>query len=184
MENFTGKDMAETYGTGMIARRFFAHLVDIFILAIFSIALFINSFKAEVITYQIVLLIFSLLLHIYIIEGLSGYTFGKFIFRLRVITKDFNSPGILKILIRNSIKLIEINPFLFGGAPALIAVFSTKTRQRIGDIAADTFVVNSSDVSYKKINDNEIKNKISILLIILDVILFIITFNNFLIIKH
>ena len=76
-----------------------------------------------------------------VMEGLTGYSVGKFIARARVIDDRGNVPGIWRAAIRTIFRLLEVNPVFLGGIPAgLVANFS-KSGQRLGDMSAGTYVV-------------------------------------------
>ena len=59
----------------------------------------------------------------------------------QVVDADGNPPGIGRALLRTVLRVIEVNPFVFGAIPAGIAVLASPNRQRLGDMAAGTFVV-------------------------------------------
>lgn len=48
---------------------------------------------------------------------------------------------------RTLLRLVEVSPFLAGGVPAGIVAAATKTHQRLGDLAAGTFVIRAKDRS-------------------------------------
>jgi uncharacterized RDD family membrane protein YckC len=54
--------------------------------------------------------------------------------------------GIYRATIRSVLRLLVVNPLLFGGAPAGVVVCLTKTRQRLGDMVARTFVLKKTDL--------------------------------------
>jgi uncharacterized RDD family membrane protein YckC len=72
-------------------------------------------------------------------EALVGGSLGKLIVGLRVVRVDGNALGLGDVLLRNLLRLIDYQPFLYlvGGAFVLI----TQNSQRLGDIAAGTTVV-------------------------------------------
>jgi uncharacterized RDD family membrane protein YckC len=49
---------------------------------------------------------------------------------------DFSAAALRTIL-----RIIEVNPLLFGAIPAAITIISTRRRQRLGDMLAETVVV-------------------------------------------
>ena len=71
-----------------------------------------------------------------LLEGGFGATFGKAAGRLKVIAKDGSPCGFGRAAIRAWVGLFETNPI---GA---IAIWATPLRQRLGDLAAGTLVVN------------------------------------------
>ena len=79
-------------------------------------------------------------------ETWSGRTPGKVIIGLRVVDANGDAPGFRKAMIRAIVSLIELNPVLFGGLPAAIVVFGSEKRQRLGDMAAGTYVLHEADM--------------------------------------
>jgi hypothetical protein len=82
-----------------------------------------------------------------LLEGLTGYTLGKFVLRIQVVNENGGVPGFVKSLIRTSLRLVETNPLLMGGIPAGICVLVTPKKQRLGDLAAKTYVVKVRDLN-------------------------------------
>lgn len=88
----------------------------------------------------IIIWLVPVIMYFPLLEGLTGYTLGKFILKIKVINKFGNPPGIKKALIRTFFRLIEENPLLAGGIPAGIIVLLSKQGQRIGGMVTDTYV--------------------------------------------
>src|SRR5215468_1016709 len=84
-------------------------------------------------------------------EAFWGRTLGKLLTGLVIIDRDGRPPGIGKALLRTLLRLIEVNPFLLGGIPAGITVIASQNRQRLGDMAARTFVVRSKHLKEARI---------------------------------
>jgi uncharacterized RDD family membrane protein YckC len=76
-----------------------------------------------------------------VMETLWGRTVGKFVAGTIVLTSEGELPGFWRVLIRTVFRLIEVNPILLGGVPAGIAVLATPNKQRLGDLAAGTYVI-------------------------------------------
>jgi uncharacterized RDD family membrane protein YckC len=66
-------------------------------------------------------------------------TVGKALFKLRVVGDEGAPPRKLEILLRNLFKIVEVFYFF----PLLLAVVITRYRQRLGDMAARTAVIDS-----------------------------------------
>lgn len=63
-----------------------------------------------------------------------------------MVDRKGSISGVGKATIRTLTRILEVNPFLAGGIPAgLVAGFS-KSHQRLGDMAAGTFVLKTSDL--------------------------------------
>jgi uncharacterized RDD family membrane protein YckC len=84
----------------------------------------------------------GLMLYFPITEGLWGRSVGKYAASLAVIDEAGRPPGVLKALIRTFVRVIDVNPLL-AGLPAFVAIAASKDRQRLGDVAAQTYVVPS-----------------------------------------
>lgn len=82
-----------------------------------------------------------------VLEHIYGGTPGKFICRIRVVNAHCQPPSWGQAILRTILRLVEVNPFLMGGIPAGIAVLVSKKRQRLGDMAAETFVLRVRDLT-------------------------------------
>ena len=80
-------------------------------------------------------------------ETLWGRSLGKLATGLIVVDKTGARPAFWRVLIRTVLRLVEVNPFLIGGVPAGICVIATKHKQRLGDLAAGTYVIPVKDLT-------------------------------------
>ena len=69
----------------------------------------------------------------------NGQTIGKRLFGLRVIGDDGAPPGFLAIFVRNLVRAVDFLPSFYG--VGLLAIVLSPRSQRLGDIAAGTYVV-------------------------------------------
>jgi len=69
----------------------------------------------------------------------EGRTLGKRIFGLRVISADGSPASFTAVLIRNLLRVIDFLPAFYG--LGLLAIVVSSRSQRLGDLAAGTFVV-------------------------------------------
>jgi len=69
----------------------------------------------------------------------EGRTLGKRIFGLRVITADGSPASFTAVLIRNLVRIVDFLPAFYG--IGLLAIVVSSRSQRLGDLAAGTFVV-------------------------------------------
>lgn len=136
--------LSSTYSASIFFRRWAATIIDFVLIALTTGAVYFVTGD----NYGLLFLVPLLLLCCYyvLLEGLTGYTAGKFAVRIKAVNEFGDAPGVLKGLIRTLARLIEINPFLFGGLPAGITVLATKKHQRIGDMIARTYVVKVKDL--------------------------------------
>jgi len=76
-----------------------------------------------------------------VLEGVWGRSLGKLATGTIVVNAAGHPPGMFRALIRTLTRLVEVNPFLAGGLPAGLTVWLTRGNQRLGDLAAGTYVV-------------------------------------------
>ncbi|MGW9530266.1 RDD family protein [Paenibacillus terrae] len=144
--------LSGTYGVSIFFRRWAAWMID-FILIVFGyggLVYFAAKKVSEAETPNMGMVVMFFLIgsfcYYLLLEGLTGYTLGKFVLRIQVVNGEGKPPGIVKSLIRTLIHLVDTNPLLFLGLPAGICVLVTPRKQRIGDMAANTYVVKVRDL--------------------------------------
>lgn len=81
-------------------------------------------------------------------EGFWGKTPGKWIFKIKVVNLDHKRLGLGRALIRNFLKIVD---GFFNFMVGIMLVAITRDWQRIGDLAADSIVIN--DIKQDKAND-------------------------------
>ena len=79
-------------------------------------------------------------------EWLWGRTLGKLLTGTIVVDQNGNRPSLGQVLVRTVFRVFEINPLLAGGVPAGIAAVLSKRKQRLGDMAANTYVIRARDL--------------------------------------
>jgi uncharacterized RDD family membrane protein YckC len=123
----------------VLGRRIVATLIDYIVCA--SILLIPDTVLGNT-RYKETLWVWLALLAAYfpLMEGLTGYSVGKFITRARVVDDHGNVPGLWRAAIRTVFRLLEVNPFLLGGIPAGLTANFSKSGQRLGDMSAGTYV--------------------------------------------
>ena len=133
--------ISRTSDAGMLLlRRWAGTIIDLVLLATVLIVPLIalaNSATA----WLSLIGVFVVLGYYPITEGIWGQTLGKLITGMVVVDEHGRQPGIPKALLRTLLRLVEVNPFLVGGIPAGIALLVSKDHQRIGDMAAHTYVI-------------------------------------------
>ena len=78
-----------------------------------------------------------------VLEALWSRTLGKFVQGLVVRKLDGNRCDWSAALIRGILRIVEVNPLLFGGLPAGLVIIASVRKQRIGDLLAGTVVVSN-----------------------------------------
>jgi uncharacterized RDD family membrane protein YckC len=138
-------EISSSYDSSIVVRRWLATWIDFLVLAGF---LLIPDGVLGNALYQKTLFVWLGLIALYypLLEGLTGTTLGKWIAHVKVVDEQGQIPGIGKAVIRTLLRLVEVNPILAGGLPAGIVVLTSKKRQRLGDMAAQTYVLKTSDL--------------------------------------
>ena len=90
-------------------------------------------------------------LHVLIGESIAGQSIGKWILRIRVVQADGKKAAPGPIVVRNITRPLEIVSGLF------LFIFVSEQRQRIGDLLAQTLVVEKNRVrpEAQKVNDQD-----------------------------
>jgi uncharacterized RDD family membrane protein YckC len=138
------EQLSSTYSSSIFFRRWAATIIDFLLIALTTGAaayLFKEVPQLLVLAPLLIAICYYLLL-----EGLTGYTAGKFALRIQAVNANGQPPGFVKGLIRTLLRLVDTNPVLFGGLPAGISVLATRKKQRIGDMVANTYVVKVKDL--------------------------------------
>jgi uncharacterized RDD family membrane protein YckC len=76
-----------------------------------------------------------------VLEALWSRTLGKYFQGLIVRKLNGRRCDWKAASIRGGMRIIEVNPLLFGGIPAGLVLISSSRKQRLGDILAGTLVV-------------------------------------------
>ncbi len=140
----TAQQISSSYDFSIVVQRWAATWLDYLFFGGSLAVLFGLTGSSFPAAFGIWLLLF--LLYYPILEGLWGFTIGKLICGLIVVNEYGERPGVLKAIIRTLIRLIEVNPIWVGGIPAGIVVASSSAHQRLGDMAARTYVLRMSDM--------------------------------------
>lgn len=172
-------EIAEAY------KRLSAYLIDFTLLLLFFMSMKyfyyggfgladIDTLKShaglDIITISIPMLLYSLISEV----KMNGQTIGKKILNIRVISLDGGEPSLSQYILRWMFKVFEWSFFFgytffslqnmtayiiitcFGGVVVLIFVAISKKNQRLGDMAANTVVVNTQ--SPFSVNDTVFMN--------------------------
>jgi len=140
------------YDLAGAGNRGFAAILDVLIASLLVAGSFVVwSFLASALPAPLrrplegLLLLFTALIgwaYFVVLEWLwNGQTVGKRLAGLRVITADGSPASFTAVLVRNLVRLADFLP-AFYGLGVLVIILSPKS-QRLGDLAAGTFVVRS-----------------------------------------
>jgi uncharacterized RDD family membrane protein YckC len=120
--------------------RLIASFLDNFIAfatMLFMVALVPKEFP----TIKAILFFLVYLAYFIVLEALWSRTLGKYFQGLIVRKLDGTRCDWTAALIRGGLRILEVNPLLFGGIPAGLVIILTSRKQRLGDILAQTVVV-------------------------------------------
>ena len=125
-------------------KRLFAGITDSIVL--FTL-LFLKDQYSSVLEAFIVLTILELS-YFCILETLTGYTIGKFLFKIKVVNNHFKKPNLKQSFIRALLRIFEANPITVF-IPIINYYFmqKSKTGQRIGDKLAATYVLKTKYIN-------------------------------------
>lgn len=142
--------IAAGYDVSILVRRWLGAWIDFIVLLSF---LFVPDYVLGNGTYRATLAIWLGLLAAYfpVTEMLFGKTVGKLLTRTRVVDEAGRRPSFVQATVRTLFRLIEVNPILAGGLPAGIAVLASRGKQRLGDMAARTYVLLERDVRHLRL---------------------------------
>jgi uncharacterized RDD family membrane protein YckC len=124
-----------------------ARLIAVFIdhLIAFALTMLVVAFVPE--SLPILKAVFFFLIYLayfVLLEALWSRTLGKFFQGLVVRKLDGSRCDWKAALIRSALRIVEVNPLLFGGLPAGLVIIASERKQRIGDLLAGTLVVSAS----------------------------------------
>lgn len=141
----TAEQISSSYDSSIVVRRWGGTVLDFLLF----IGLGVLAAQAPDPGAAIGLLALLLLVPVYyvLLEARYGATLGKLICGVRVVDSAGGRPGLAQTVLRTLSRLVEVNPILAGGIPAGVIVLGSKTRQRLGDRLAKTFVLKSEDVA-------------------------------------
>ena len=149
------------YQLASLSYRIFAWIIDFIIMLISSSTLGALVGWSSVLPYFVIIPIFffyNLAFEMF----WQGQTIGKRLLGIRVVTSDGEQMSLKALLLRWSFRFVDIG--LSMGIVGILSVFSNSRNQRIGDILANTIVINTkynsffSLASFKKLEsaDHEI----------------------------
>jgi uncharacterized RDD family membrane protein YckC len=139
-------EISKSYGFSIVVRRWGGAWIDLIVLGCLP---FILSSVLGNLLHELAIALWLLLTILYfpLFEGLTGYSLGKLLTGTKVVDASGNPPGLWRATVRTLLRLFEVNPFIAGGLPAGIAVLLSEKHQRLGDMAAGTFVLREKDLA-------------------------------------
>jgi uncharacterized RDD family membrane protein YckC len=120
-------------------RRFFAANVDVMVALLPAMIVASNLPDIDPLLRGVSLCVIYLAYFI-VCEAVWGKTLGKLLFGLHVRRLDGGPCSREQAVIRGLLRVVDANPLILGGLPAVAIVLLTKRRQRLGDLLAGTVV--------------------------------------------
>lgn len=158
MEIYTTQNVYITQEKAGIGERFLAVLIDLVILTGFSILTLFLTSKTELFVFVSIFNGILFFLYPLIFEyTMNGQTLGKLFLKIRVVDISGENAGFYQYLIRNLLRVVD---YIFG-LGLVFMIFSEKD-QRIGDLAAGTYVVKIknemeySNTAFAEVNETHV----------------------------
>jgi len=133
-----------------LSSRFFACLIDMTLLGFIMVLTFLIPSFSEmrlllgakftflfVVTYLIILFLYYTSL-----EGVKGVTIGKWLLGIKVVNQDLHNISMGDSVTRNALRIVDAFPFFVPYLLGVIVMWRGEHRQRVGDLAARTVVIN------------------------------------------
>ncbi|WP_292890547.1 RDD family protein [Nonlabens sp.] len=144
----TAQNVTIEYEFAGIGKRIIAFLLDAVVLIIYITTVSLTVYKTVDLFDQnnvlgireltlLPVFCYSLFMHLLF----NGRTLGKFVMRIKVVKEDGSPARLSDFLIRWILRLIDI--VLFFGTVGVVAMLLSERKQRLGDIAAKTIVINT-----------------------------------------
>lgn len=124
-----------------VVERLVAFVLDSIILSVVSVAIIIPGAllgDTGIALFGLLAVVASLA-YVLLLEGIYGYTPGKYVMGLVVVKSDGSPCTIGASVIRNLLLIVDQLPFMY--LIGIVLLFVTDRSQRVGDLAADTVVV-------------------------------------------
>jgi uncharacterized RDD family membrane protein YckC len=80
----------------------------------------------------------------WVMQGLTGKTLGKAAMGIQVVNAEGRPPGIGRAALRSILFIVDGFPYLIPNLVGFIVALSSQRNQRVGDLAASTFVVDKN----------------------------------------
>ncbi|MEA2438968.1 MAG: hypothetical protein QOH76_392 [Thermoleophilaceae bacterium] len=93
----------------------------------------------------IVTLTTSLLVYV-ILPGIKGWSPGKAAMGIRLVNAEGRPPGVLRAFLRYILWIVDAFPYIIPYLTGFITALNSQRNQRVGDMAAGTYVVDKNAV--------------------------------------
>lgn len=152
------KTVTSKYNFSILILRFLAICIDILVFLVAFLYLEL-LFKGRI-DINIIITFFSIVFIYYaLVEGITGYTWGKLVVGIKVVNEDLSVPGFSKGIARTAVKFLEFNPIFLLGTPTLMFILITKNKKRFGDILTNTYILRTKNLL--ELNEINVNKEIS-----------------------
>lgn len=80
----------------------------------------------------------------WVLPGIKGWSPGKLAVGIRVVNAEGRPPGVLRSILRSILWIVDGFPYIIPYLVGFITALNSARNQRVGDMAAGTFVVDKS----------------------------------------
>jgi uncharacterized RDD family membrane protein YckC len=80
----------------------------------------------------------------WVMQGLTGKTPGKAMLGITVVNAEGKPPGVLRAALRYILFIVDAFPYIIPNLVGFITALTSSRNQRVGDMAASTFVVDKN----------------------------------------
>ncbi|PPK95009.1 MULTISPECIES: RDD family protein [Nonlabens] len=157
----TAQNVNIEYEFAGVGKRMLAFLLDLVIFAIYLITMSLTIYRAVGLfddnntlgiqeLSMLPIFCYSLLMHLIF----NGRTVGKFIMGIKVVREDGSPARLSDYLVRWIFRLVDI--VIFFGTVGVVSILFSEKKQRLGDLAAKTIVINtkkSTKISHTILED-------------------------------
>lgn len=147
MEQFqieTAQNISINQNTAHLGDRMLAFIIDTFIIAVYTILMFMLLFSLDVdmgdmwALYMVISLP-AFLYYVVLETFMDGKTVGKSLMKIRVVKLDGSKPNFSSYFVRWILRIVDVA--LSSGGIAVLTILIRGNGQRVGDIAAGTTVI-------------------------------------------
>jgi uncharacterized RDD family membrane protein YckC len=125
----------------VIWHRVLAYVIDLVLMGLtWGVAVIAGTARGDTVSLLLVLVgVVATLVYGFLLEGLYGYTPGKYLLGLVVVKLDGSNCTVGASILRNLLWIVDALPT--ANLVAMVLILVTDDNQRVGDLVADTVVV-------------------------------------------
>jgi len=158
IEIVTSHNITVVYTLASAMERLLASAIDLVIVCLYALFVMLG-FDGNSVSFYVLVFPVILLYHFLFELFNDGQSLGKMLLKLKVVTLNGRSPNTVDLFLRWIFRTIDVT--LSFGTVAFLFIVSSAKNQRIGDILAETSVINLKSNQFvdletlNRIDDNE-----------------------------